>query len=560
MRLLRSAALVTLTAMLAPSPQAQLAQAQSGYYGPLESFPSYGAYALTPGSRPMPTRPDFQGTPTPVANGPAYAQQMPPAFPAIAATANRYDADPRMPLPPSPASYGHNENAGSPGRLMETMLAEASVDDEVVIEPLQQPTVPQPPAASPSEAPSPATLPPVAPPTAVSPPATSAPASPTAVAPPLDAPQRSPNDFVYQSETPVPEAYQPEPYASDEYEETACRACGQYLPGCCSPWYMSMSTVVLGRNKPNKLWTSYETGAPSNLLRNTHDMGFEWQWGNEIRFGRRFGGDQWALEVGYWTLYPMEGDIRTTHASSVSSTLDVADVEFNAISGTEWFDNALRHRLQRRDEVHNVELNLIRFSSMVATAEDPWSADWSMGLRYFRFQEQLIFSSDADNTRAVFVGDPTLDTTALLNDRVTNSLFGFQLGCDLDYRLFSRLRFFANPRIGIYNNRIKHEFQAYLSDATVATPSAASGQTGTYPVESSVDAFSFITQLDMGFELQVAPNWTAQGGYRMMVATGMGLSDHQIPDAVVNIDELADIDRNGELILHGAYFNVIYDY
>ncbi len=532
MRLFRTAASVALTAMLAST-----VQAQSRYYGPLEAFPAYGAYASTPDSQRMPTRP-YDGamrtppvnhaTPAPAYNGPGYAWGAYPTYPAVATNPERPDlggptqpvlpqasptppTTPGMPLPPSPAPYGYdiyNENtlstSGLSAGLMEQMLAESSAADQAVIAPIAEPT--------------------------------------------LAVPHETVDDFVSMS---------------DAYGETACGACGQYLPGCCSPWYMSISTVVLGRNKPNKLWTSYRSPAPmnaTNLLRNTHDTGFEWQWGNEIRFGRRFADNQWALEVQYWTLYPMEGDVRTTDAAGVNSAIDIAELNFNASSGAEWFDNALEHRLRRRDEVHNIELNLIRFASIYANPDARWSSDWSMGLRYFRFQEQLTFSSRGDPARAFFVANPGFDTRAVLNDRITNSLFGFQVGCDVDYRLFSRWRLFAKPQIGIYNNHINHEFHAYLGDGTAGVPSAASGQPGTYPVRSSVDAVSFITQLDLGVDWQIGGNWSAQGGYRVMVATGIGLSDHQIPDAIVNINELADIDRNGELILHGAFFDVTYDY
>lgn len=540
MRLFRTAASVFLMAMLGST-----AQAQSGYYDPLEAFPAYGAPAYgdparAPGDQRMATRPFDEAVrtppvnramPAPMSNGPGYTWPSVPAYSAVATNPKRPDiADsaqpdlsqanpvaPTIPLPPSPAPYGNDIPGGTtlPATglmdtglmetgLMEQMLAEANVADQLVIEPITEPI--------------------------------------------LAAPHEPVDDFVSMS---------------DAYGSMSCGACGQYLPGCCSPWYMSMSTIVLGRNKPNKVWTSSRSPGPpnaTNMLQNTHDTGFEWQWGNEIRFGRRFGGNRWALEVGYWTLYAMEGDVRTTDVAGVDTALEVSDVEFSAISGTEWFNNALEHRLQRRNEVHSIELNLIRFPSMLASMDDCWSTDWSMGIRYFRFQERLTFSTRADPTRAVFVGDPTLDTTAFLDDRITNSLVGFQLGCDANYRLFSRWRFFAKPRIGIYNNRIHHEFHASLGDGTIGAPSAASGQPGTYPVRSSVDAFSVLTQLDIGLKWQIAENWSAQGGYRMMVATGIGLSDDQIPNEVARINELADIDRNGELILHGAFFDVTYDY
>jgi hypothetical protein len=52
---------------------------------------------------------------------------------------------------------------------------------------------------------------------------------------------------------------------------------------------------------------------------------------------------------------------------------------------------------------------------------------------------------------------------------------------------------------------------------------------------------------------QFHERWSAFLGYRLLVATGIGLADHQLTPYVVDIPELADIDTNGTLILHGAF-------
>ena len=52
-----------------------------------------------------------------------------------------------------------------------------------------------------------------------------------------------------------------------------------------SPWYGSISELVMTRNEANTLWLSYESGNSPNQL-GGHD--WDWAWGGEIRFGRRF--------------------------------------------------------------------------------------------------------------------------------------------------------------------------------------------------------------------------------------------------------------------------------
>ena len=321
--------------------------------------------------------------------------------------------------------------------------------------------------------------------------------------------------------------------------------------------------LVLGRNQANKLWTTYETGNESNQMLNSQDIGLEWKWGGEVRFGRRFCCDQWALEATYWTVDNFEGSVQGVNPNGfVSTTLTVGWVNFDGDpnshnGGTMWFDGALRHRLQRRDEFHNVELNLVRFSQP-GLCSSCWDVDWLLGVRYFRFEENLLFSTEANPNN---LPDPVLtDPNAFLEDNITNSLAGFQFGCNIDYTLLPGWRLFAAPRFGIYNNHIRHYFNAGLSDGTIAVPDVGSGQTGSYPVNSSVDVVSFLTQFDVGVQWQFNPCWTVEAGYRVVAATGIGLADNQIPQQVVAIDELADIDRNGELILHGAFVGMTYNY
>jgi hypothetical protein len=47
-------------------------------------------------------------------------------------------------------------------------------------------------------------------------------------------------------------------------------------------------------------------------------------------------------------------------------------------------------------------------------------------------------------------------------------------------------------------------------------------------------------------------------GYRVLAATGIGLADNQIPPYLNDIPTIQDIDRNGSLILHGAFAGLTY--
>ncbi|MBN2474212.1 MAG: hypothetical protein JXB62_06375 [Pirellulales bacterium] len=353
---------------------------------------------------------------------------------------------------------------------------------------------------------------------------------------------------------------------SGEYlgpDSGSCGPCNQYgdvvyqygecEPPCCSDWYVSVLGLVMGRDAPNRVWTTYETGAESNQLE-LDVLG--WRWGAEIRFGRRFCCNQWALEAVYWTLDAFEDTRYRSHVNGVGTPLVVSGIEFAGRNGTLLFDSAAGHRLTRYNEFHNIELNLIRNQMTSSDYTALWDIDWLVGMRYFRFEEHWLFGSVAGGYW--WGQDPSQE--AFLDERITNNMLGFQFGLDASYYFNPAWRFFLMPRFGIYNNHIDQYFNAYLGDGTVANPTAASGQTGSYPVIADKDVVSFLTQIDIGLDWQIAPQWTLRAGYRVVLATGIGLADNQIPPYIVDIPELASIDHNGDLILHGATLGVTYNF
>jgi hypothetical protein len=162
------------------------------------------------------------------------------------------------------------------------------------------------------------------------------------------------------------------------------------------------------------------------------------------------------------------------------------------------------------------------------------------------FQEELGYGSLA------FGGSWGGIDEAYLRDRIINTLIGGQIGFDAGCHLGNMFRIYVAPKFGIYNNHIVNNFIAVRGDGTVATPTAASGVTGTYPVVADKDVFSCITQVDAGVEWKFHPQWSAFIAYRLVAATGIGLADHQIPANIVDIPALSVVKHNGDLLLHGS--------
>lgn len=337
--------------------------------------------------------------------------------------------------------------------------------------------------------------------------------------------------------------------ACSPYGDGACDAfCGQ--GGCC-PWYASFSALVLGRSDARRVWTSYATDDETEQLTNT-DFPMEWKWGGEVRFGRRFCCNcvPYAVEGVYWTTEPFTAHRYTTNPGNyVSTPLVVTPMTFDGVAAQNWFDGAQEHRLWRRNEFHNFEINLVR-EQLAWACDSPWDIGWSIGVRYFRFREDLTFGSLRAGAQW---GD--LADEAYFSDTITNNLLGVQFGFDAAYCLFDGVRAFISPKVGLYNNYIESNFAAHTGDGI-----NGEGPYGSFPVHASKNGIGFLTQIDAGVDWQFARNWSARVGYRVVALTGMGLADDQFPQYMVDIPDIANIQHTSSLVLHGAFFGLTYNF
>lgn len=353
-------------------------------------------------------------------------------------------------------------------------------------------------------------------------------------------------------------------YADGSGDLTGCsEGCGDISCGgcatCCQPrWYAEGRYLTLAREKCTRLWTTYESGNNPNQLMKTCDTNLAQGHGGEIRLGQRFSCNTWALEAAYWGLSPMSGSSSMTHPNGVSTPLDFTDVAYAnaAIPGlpVDLFDGAAEHRIDRACEVHNIEVNLVRLGAHFDCSER-CNLDLLLGVRFFRFRDHLRFSSlDAGGAWST----PT--DVGILDDQTINSLLGLQIGGDLNYLLCRNLSLSLVPKFGIYGNHMENRFQAFRGDGEAFAPDPGSGVPGSYPVNTNQNVVAFLTEVDLSVDWQMTPCWSAFIGYRLVVAADIALADRQIPPYVVDIPEIEAIDFDGELVLHGAFAGLRYNF
>jgi hypothetical protein len=395
---------------------------------------------------------------------------------------------------------------------------------------------------------------------AVIPPPLNLPADPSSAASPADAGAAPPPAVLHHPNTTrqmLEEAAPARPLATPDPALTAGRDFGRCGDDALCPWYTSLNGLVMTRDQANRVWTTFQTGSPATRFLNTADAEVDWSGGYEFRLGRRFASGLWAIEVDYWGVDGLDGfrDQLAPEGQSLSTPLDVSGIDFGGVPGTLYFNAAEQHRLVRRNDVDSVELNLVR--AHLATESSALDLNAFAGIRYFRFFEDLSFGSRT--FAGPFGGDP-LDE-AFLRDRIENHLLGVQFGLRGDYNVGCGVSLFATPKLGLFGNHIKNQFSAYRGDGLPAelTP-AATDFTGTYPVSAAKDGFSFVGEIDAGLAWRFHPRWTATLGYRLFAATGIGLADAQFAPQIADTPSLADIQRNGHLLLHGGFAGISADF
>ena len=305
------------------------------------------------------------------------------------------------------------------------------------------------------------------------------------------------------------------------------------------------------RDRPNKLWTSYQGGSfanQANQIMNTQQASVGWEGGGEITFGRYFCCNQWSIEATFWSLADMTGYASASVEPYVASPLTSSMVHFNGTTADQWFDHSTCQTLQRTDEFDDLELNVVHHH-LLCECGCPLSVDLLAGVRFFRFRDNLVWGADSN----------IYDTWAYFRDQTENNLMGGQIGFNVQYRLCHCLSLFVTPKFGIFDNYVTNDFRANMNAGGTSYNGYQTIYPGLcYPVESHGNIFSVLSQIDVGLDWQITQRLSARVGYRVVAITGVGLADNQIPPYLNDIPAIQDIDRNGSLLVHGAFAGMTY--
>ncbi len=323
-------------------------------------------------------------------------------------------------------------------------------------------------------------------------------------------------------------------------------ACASSAIGCCLPtWYGYAGGLVMTRNQPNKYWTTYDQANNNAQIMNTAEAKVHGAGGAEFTIGYRICCEE-SIEATYWGLWDMSGACSITSATNnLGTPMDTTNGAGGLLLGGQtpdsFFTNAHQMLIWRNDQANNVEVNW---------AYNPWGADssscirttWLTGFRFFNFNENLLWTSVAGGFT---YGSNGGANEANLDVRTENTLYGFQIGNRVDWQVTDRFSIFGTPKMGIYGNHAQSESTYYRGDGIQ-----------NFDITGSKNLVSFLGQFDLGMKYDINDHWSATAGYRVVVATGIALSDSQIPAFLAAAGDFAEVKTNNDLVLHGVFAGI----
>ena len=316
----------------------------------------------------------------------------------------------------------------------------------------------------------------------------------------------------------------------------------QFQPGF---WFGSLAGLVMTRDLPNALSTTFNSSNVNTNLLDTAQARANWAGGGQVMFGRWFGPQTWGTQFIYWGTGPMTGTASVVDPNNqLSTTFNEGNVNIGNQSSTNYFDNAHQQALWRKDGFNNFEWNAMRRATFGCCAPRLMFTGFA-GVRYFRFQDGLIFGSVNSSN----FSDAGGSFAAYLNTGVTNSLVGFQLGTRIDYFVLPRVRLYAQPMMGLFGNQVSMREHLYSGDGLQGFDVLARGST-----------VSTLGQIDVGAGYQITARFSAFAAYRLIGVTRVGLADNQIPAFWADQQGMSQIKTNGDLILHGVMMGGMWNF
>jgi hypothetical protein len=389
-------------------------------------------------------------------------------------------------------------------------------------------------------------------------------------------------------------------YGLDQYSDDSCDA---------TQWFGGVYFLFMERDNPSytRFTTAFDMDAVTypyhpqadTTILSSDDVDYEYQEGIEVRLGSTFtvgdscgqGGcpsNMFAWEAVWWGLADAE------QGATVVDYIPTDDVRFYGMvnyAGLEFDDGTgmrpvndyvgcqlpvnddrppvdgdvrvLAQRVRTDFKAQNLELNFLRFpicdvgggGCEPACGGPAFTVSGLFGFRYFRTDDNLELATEfgtysGGTINQVYNGFDYNSSNELFHlIDVENQLVGFQLGGNMNYSVACKWNLFCDTSFGVYNNHVSQYQTIYSGDPTYAQ-FAETGEDAS--VDSSKDDVAFLGEVRLGGSYDISSNWRAVLAYRAVGISGVALSNEQIRPEYTNWTDVARIDSDGSIIIHGV--------
>jgi Putative beta barrel porin-7 (BBP7) len=404
------------------------------------------------------------------------------------------------------------------------------------------------------------------------------------------------------------------------------------MPMGAKPFFGGGNVLIFQRIDDDNRELTYNVNMPTDNFLGTRDARFGTMGGFEVFLGRYFNCGRNAISAGYWGLFP--GD-RTAMVTTAGGADLRSRYHFNGIlmpaigiypqdTVYNWYDLAVANRIVRTSNYHNIEVNLLGFTTGGAARSFylPTSGTMFSGARGARGGcgycggagcgmcssanacgcgghgscGGSCGSSDPNRfatgpcclapgcgsrlnmtwlagVRYFRFNDTLSYASSRLDNQFTganddiywdtqlqNDLLGAQLGGIINYCTGRRANLYATTKMGVYGNRSQYD-TSIGGIGTAAYVSSTNAFNGqNFVVSSSKTDVAFIGEVGTGVNIRLSSKWSANVGYRAIAASVVATAVDQIPLEMIHLGNVANFDNNGSLILHGLTLGGLYNY
>jgi hypothetical protein len=310
-----------------------------------------------------------------------------------------------------------------------------------------------------------------------------------------------------------------------------------------------VAALAMWRAGGNRTWLTYNENNNNDQLLNTQ-MANSGNVGGQVTIGSYCGCNH-AVEATYWGFATSSGSVSLTDPTNKLGTpideggATIGGRPLGVIGGFNPFDGSHQQSITRQDNIQNLELNFLTFPLAYSPSQRFRIALLS-GMRYFRFQDTLIYGGTEYNTN---FGDNGGANEAFLNVRTTNNLLGWQIGSRMSYFLTPRFALFATPKMGLYSNMMAVHSSLY----------SGNGQLG-FDVNNRSTGFAVLGEIDLGGQFYITPQCSVFAAYRLVGVGGVATADTQIPPYMVDAAGFSQLNHNDALVLQGVMTGVSWNF